>query len=67
MFLVKLTEVCQHRRDARHVLHHVVRDVAHPLGQGVQVDWLDNLWHKMVIKGSAGVRVFGCINYSYLI
>ena len=44
MLLVFLTKVCQHRRDARHVLYHVIRDVAHPLGQGVQVHWLDNLW-----------------------
>ena len=33
----------QHRRDAGHVLHDVVRDVAHPLGQGVKIHWFDNL------------------------
>ena len=65
MLLVFLTKVCQHRRDARHVLYHVVRDVTHPLGQGVQVDWLDNLCHEMVIGEAVGV--LGGFNYLYLI
>ena len=40
-----ITKVRQHRRDAGHVLHDVVRDVAHPLGERVQIDWFDDLEH----------------------
>ena len=38
-----LTKVSQHRSDARHVLNDVVRDVTNPLGQGVKIDWFDDL------------------------
>ena len=41
--MILLTEVSQHGSDVRHVFKYIIRDVSHPLGQCLEIDWFDDL------------------------